>query len=105
MDYFVTDSEIFSIVDIFKVHDSLDTISDHCPISAVINFDLLRNVSQQERNRKLECAPNKIKWNETIRQIFIHKIGNDECREKIENVNRLNMNDGSQIEKRSIRNQ
>ena len=62
VDYFITDIETFPSVHTFKVHDILDHISDHCPISAVINLGLIRYVSKQERGRRLECAPSKIKF-------------------------------------------
>ena len=98
VDYFITDLEIFDVIQTFKVHDILDDISDHCPISAVINLGLVNNKAKDKRVKILECAPKKIKWNESVKEIFINKISSNEYQEKVKNLCKMNINSESQIE-------
>ena len=98
VDYMVTDLNTFGLIHLFRVRDNLDHISDHCPISAVINLDVPRNYACGETSRMFEKAPSKIRWDKTVEEIFRRKLGSEDSHDILGGICKLKMNDGEQIE-------
>ena len=85
VDYMLVDESLFPLVQMFKVHDLLDNLSDHCPFSSVLNLSYRRN-RYNEVVSNARIAPKKHKWDTLLENSFKMKLS---CSDTIERINRI----------------
>lgn len=97
VDYMLMDESSFSLVQTFKVQDKLNHLSDHCPISAVINLDICREISKHSNKKGLR-APKKPKWDSLMDEVFRTKLSNQATQDELDNICKASINSGEQCE-------
>lgn len=86
VDYMLVDESLFPLVQMFKVHDVLDNLSDHCPFSSVLNLSYRSNRYSETVNNA-SIAPKRLKWDSLREKSFNMKLS---CGDTIERINRIN---------------
>ena len=81
----------------FKVQDKLNHLSDHCPISAVINIDVERKQSFKT-NKKGIGAPKKMKWDIQTETMFKLRLSNQSVQEELSDLCKVQYDSGDQCE-------
>ena len=72
VDYMVNTHNAFQKISHFKVGDVLPTLSDHCPITALIHVDMGLEI-QQKKITKMNQLEQRYIWNSNNDQSF-HKV-------------------------------
>ena len=86
VDYFIADSMLLNQVLTFRVEKFLESLSDHCPISACINMRLLHNTNQSDDKPKtFDLAPTKKKW-DPYEELFKIRLTSPKSAEAIKEI-------------------
>ena len=93
----LADESIFHLIQTFKVHDTLDYLSDHCPFSSVLNLNCFKENSKNVIVNQL-CAPKKISWDGLIENRFRMKLACKKTDELIHDINLLSLDSNEAIE-------
>ena len=97
VDYMLIDENSFSHVQTFTVQNTLNHLSDHCPISTVINLDVCRQMNHNINKKGLE-APKKPKWNSRVEEIFKARLSDQEAQIELNTLCKSQINTGEQCE-------
>ncbi len=97
VDYMLADESLFNLFQTFKVHDMLDHLSDHCPISSVLYLTPCRNRTNDVVTNKFR-APKKINWDSLLENRFRFKLGSKKTEELINSIELLSLDTNEDIE-------
>ena len=97
VDYMIIEESSFNKVKTFKVQEKLNHLSDHCPISAVIDIDVERKPSRKVI-KKGKGAPKKVKWDIQAETMFRMRLSNQSVQEELSELCKAQYNSGDQCE-------
>ena len=98
VDYIVADKTIYPLIQTFQVLDLLEQISDHCPISAVINLSLIKRWSNANNTYSIS-VPKKVKWNAQSEGIFKLRLTDQNVQTKLLDISNNRFQDGEGIDR------
>ena len=99
VDYMLVDESLFNCVQTFKVHDMLNHLSDHCPISSVLNLHYHKNSRDDFSNASSQfLAPKRLKWDVLQENSFKMKLACTNMQERLDNISTLPLKSGDDIE-------
>ena len=97
VDYMIIEESSFNKVKTFKVQEKLNHLSDHCPISAVIDIDVERKPSRKVIKKGIG-APKKVKWDIQAETMFRMRLSNQSVQEELSELCKAQYNSGDQCE-------
>ena len=97
VDYMLADETVFQQIQAFRIKDTLNHLSDHCPFSTIINFNLCKLNSDQEK--MVNSAPKSIKWDAVMEESFKMKMACKNVFEQIEELNSIELGTNENIER------
>ena len=89
VDYLLADTSTFSHIQTFQVMNLIPHLSDHCPISTVINVTIYAETITKTQG--VLGAPKRIKWDDTVRKIFTTKLSSSQTKERLESLSKMEM--------------
>ena len=99
VDYMLVDESLFQLVQTFKVHDVLDHLSDHCPISSVLNLCYCRNKDNDSVDSRSQLqAPKRLKWDIILENKFKMKLACKKMEERIHSIFSIPLKSNEDIE-------
>ena len=84
VDYMLGDENLFRLIQMFRVRDEFNHLSDHCPISATLNFNCFKNTLVVKQ--PVRSAPKNIKWDAKIESLFKMKMA---CKNTDKKINEM----------------
>ena len=92
----LADESIFQLVQTFRVRDELNHLSDHCPFSAILNLNFIKNTSAVQQSVK--SSQIKIKWDDTIETLFKIKMAGKNVEQQINKMKSVILDSNENIE-------
>ena len=85
VDYLISTHPSFKEITQFKVGDFSPTLSDHCPITAIIHYDLYHK-DQQQTPTKMKQLENRYIWNTNNDQTFREVLSSSIFADKVKHL-------------------
>ena len=96
VDYMLADVATLPRVQTFHVKNLIPHVSDHCPISAIINLEI--PIEVVTKTEGVLSAPKKIRWDDTSKRIFATKLLSPQTKTKLNSLSELKICHTSSIE-------
>ena len=98
VDYIICDVSLLSKILTFKVHDRFDHLSDHCPISTIINLNMCYDISSINKNSDALSAPKRLKWDGDTETQYKTKLSSPSNLSRLNGINRIDMSKSDGVE-------
>ena len=98
VDYMISDTSVYPLIQTFQIMDTLEQLSDHCPFSTVINLNIVRCLRYADDTDSL-TAPRKVKWNAQTETIFKLRLQSNEVQTKLGDLYNSKYLEGESIDK------
>ena len=96
VDYMIADIPILSQIQTFVVGNLIPHVSDHCPISVLINIQA--PIAESPSNWGTLAAPKNIKWDNTSKALFATKMLTQDTRKRLDALSKMKLDTANCVE-------